>query len=115
MKALTIKQPFAHAIAIGAKLVEYRSWKTDYRGPLAIHAGCAIPRITDWDEVRAHYNIDLPDDQEFVLGAIVATAELINVTGDADTGYEWHLSSVMPLSKPVNCLGKLRLWETDVL
>jgi len=39
MKALTIIQPWATLIAIGAKKIETRSWATKYRGPLAIHAG----------------------------------------------------------------------------
>ena len=39
MRALTLHQPWATLIAIGAKTVETRSWATDYRGPLAIHAG----------------------------------------------------------------------------
>ena len=39
MKALTITQPWATLIAIGAKRFETRGWSTPYRGPLAIHAG----------------------------------------------------------------------------
>lgn len=38
MKALSLWQPWATAIALGSKRVETRSWSTDYRGPLAIHA-----------------------------------------------------------------------------
>lgn len=38
MKAITIWQPWATLIAIGAKRYETRSWSTTYRGPLAIHA-----------------------------------------------------------------------------
>lgn len=38
MKTISLWQPWASAIAYGAKRVETRSWKTDYRGPLAIHA-----------------------------------------------------------------------------
>lgn len=38
MKALTLTQPYATLIAIGAKRIETRSWSTAYRGPLAIHA-----------------------------------------------------------------------------
>ncbi len=38
MKALTLTQPWAHLVAVGAKRVETRSWPTPYRGPLAIHA-----------------------------------------------------------------------------
>lgn len=38
MKALTLTQPWATLVAIGAKRIETRSWSTSYRGPLAIHA-----------------------------------------------------------------------------
>ncbi len=37
-KALSLWQPHAQAIALGIKPFETRGWKTDYRGPLAIHA-----------------------------------------------------------------------------
>lgn len=39
MKALTIHQPYATLLAMGAKQFETRSWYTKYRGDLAIHAG----------------------------------------------------------------------------
>jgi hypothetical protein len=42
MKALTITQPYATLIAIGAKRIETRGWPTQYRGPLAIHAGAGL-------------------------------------------------------------------------
>jgi hypothetical protein len=37
MKAITLYQPWAMLVALGKKQIETRSWKTDYRGPLAIH------------------------------------------------------------------------------
>lgn len=43
MKALTLWQPWASLVAIGAKRVETRSWATSYRGPLAIHAAKVTP------------------------------------------------------------------------
>ena len=42
MKALTIKQPFATLIAKGDKHYEFRSWKTNYRGEILIHAGKSV-------------------------------------------------------------------------
>lgn len=39
MKAITLTQPWATLMAIGAKRIETRSWATSYRGELAIHAG----------------------------------------------------------------------------
>lgn len=38
MKALSLWQPWASAVAVGSKVIETRSWSTSYRGPIAIHA-----------------------------------------------------------------------------
>jgi len=38
MKCLSLWQPWATLIAIGAKSIETRSWYTRHRGPLLIHA-----------------------------------------------------------------------------
>lgn len=38
IKAISLWQPWASLIAIGAKLYETRHWETPYRGPLVIHA-----------------------------------------------------------------------------
>lgn len=43
MKCLTVYQPYASLIAIGAKLFETRGRRILYRGPLAIHAGLKKP------------------------------------------------------------------------
>ncbi len=42
MRALTIRQPWAWAITCGLKRVENRTWSTNYRGPLLIHAGKTV-------------------------------------------------------------------------
>jgi activating signal cointegrator 1 len=39
VKALTVRQPFAQAIALGIKRFETRSWDYGHRALLAIHAG----------------------------------------------------------------------------
>lgn len=44
MKTLTLTQPWATLVAIGAKRIETRSWDTAYRGEIAIHAAKAFPR-----------------------------------------------------------------------
>lgn len=36
VKGLSVRQPWASYIAIGKKTVEWRSWRTNYRGPLLI-------------------------------------------------------------------------------
>lgn len=42
MRAITLTQPWATLVAIGAKRIETRSWSTPYRGPLAIHAAAGL-------------------------------------------------------------------------
>lgn len=44
MKAITLYQPWASAIAIGLKTHETRSWGTKHRGFLAIHASKSVPK-----------------------------------------------------------------------
>ena len=55
MKALSLWQPWASAIACGSKTVETRSWSTKYRGPLAIHAAKRF-RIGEMIHTLAHWN-----------------------------------------------------------
>jgi hypothetical protein len=43
LKAITLWQPWASLVAIEQKRVETRSWPTNYRGPLAIHAAAKLP------------------------------------------------------------------------
>ncbi len=38
MKAISLWQPWASAVALGSKRIETRSWRTHYEGPLLIHA-----------------------------------------------------------------------------
>lgn len=44
LKALTIRQPWVHAILHLGKDVENRSWATSYRGPVLIHAAKGMTR-----------------------------------------------------------------------
>jgi len=100
MKALTLYQPWATLIAIGAKKVETRWWSTKYRGPLAIHAGKLLNFINMRhpdcvlegeiaDRLNQYYNDrnrkGEPDykifrfQNYFPLGEIVATCELVDI------------------------------------
>jgi len=75
MKALTICQPYAELIMCGEKLVENRVWKTDYRGPLLIHAGKSLDYLKRERLKPADY----------VLGAIVGVAVLADCASKHDT------------------------------
>lgn len=53
MKALTLYQPWASLIAIGAKKIETRNWQTPYRGPVVITASLRFDDLKELD--RAIY------------------------------------------------------------
>lgn len=93
MRALTLRQPYATLVALGAKRVETRSWSTAYRGRLLIHAGKATPQ---WGALGG-YGVATDERGPFLatprvgvvtgerqrmplpLGALVASADLIDV------------------------------------
>lgn len=70
MKCITIKQPFASLIAEGLKEYEFRTWKTNYRGEILIHAGKTIDKKAMKKFER--YNLEYP------TGCIIAKANLTN-------------------------------------
>ena len=53
MKALSLWQPWASAITLGLKRIETRSWRTNYRGRLLIHA--AKKKLTNDEYVELAY------------------------------------------------------------
>ena len=44
MKAISLTQPWSSLVAAGEKRIETRSWYTNFRGALAIHASKSCPR-----------------------------------------------------------------------
>ena len=79
MKALTLHQPWASLIAVGAKKIETRPWSTKYRGPLAIHAGKHRPRSW-WSNI--HHN----DDYRYAP-EVIRAATLLDDTMEVDGAY----------------------------
>lgn len=51
MKTLSVKQPHATLICAGIKRVENRTWTTDYRGRLLIHASGDALSFYDFDKM----------------------------------------------------------------
>jgi hypothetical protein len=43
MKAITLRQPWASLVAVGAKRIKTSKQQTSYRGPLAIYASTVLP------------------------------------------------------------------------
>lgn len=132
MKALTLKQPWAWAVAHAGKDVENRSWKPPQSiigQRIAIHAGLARERGALRD-IGLDIDVPLFLDQ----GAFVAVATVAGwVTGEGqfciargvDTflpiassrspwffgTYGWMLTDVVALTEPIECKGQQGLWN----
>jgi hypothetical protein len=126
MKALSLWQPWASAIALGHKRIETRHWSTSYRGLLAIHAAKRWTR--EEREFAAFLPIELPD--VLPLGAIVATANLVDIRRTEDLlpsistteeifgnygpgRFGWILEDIRPLREPVPYPGRQGLFEIE--
>jgi hypothetical protein len=128
MRAVTILQPWAEMIARGVKRVENRTWRTKYRGEIAIHAGKARSCIDAedpwaWPE---RYGVALPQAGDLMFGAIIAVAELVDCVRveDLPAGLRGHAFAAGPwcwvLSgarriEPIGCKGAQMVWTTDLI
>lgn len=121
MKALTIRQPWADAIAHGTKRTENRSWPVPAKHlntRILIHAAAAPSRT-------ARPSSDVPPELTQHMGiwpytrsAIIAVATLVGC--HFDTGccqpwgmegyYHWELADVVALPEPVPAKGALGFW-----
>jgi hypothetical protein len=133
-KAISLLQPWATLVVIGAKTIETRSWSTPYRGRLLIHAslgkagsifandppfsnyiesfkqlpfGKIIGEVTLTSILRVE-DLDLPD------------AEINKLTleekafGDYTKGrYAWLLEDAIAYEEPYHARGHLRLWDLE--
>lgn len=125
MKVLTIKEPWATLIINGYKKYEFRSWKTNYRGKILIHAGMNLEK--DMLERFKDYNL------EYEKGAIIGEAEIVDcilvdeklnkelmninpiVYGRSNhvEEYAWKLENIKKYDKPIYIKGKLGLWNYE--
>ena len=123
MKALSLTQPYAELIRNGTKLIETRSWKTNYRGRIYIHATIGKP-------VKDPVLMELTNGADLDYGKIVCSANLVDcvemtaefidqvkknhkeyVSGIYEIGrYGWILEDVQPVEK-IEIKGHLGLWE----
>jgi hypothetical protein len=87
VKALTVRQPWASLIVDGIKDVENRSWRTNYRGRLGIHAAQRFDQ-----ELMDLYGHLLDDD--LPLGALIGSVKLIDCVNNSRSkvGNWWRLA-----------------------
>ncbi|WP_308745218.1 ASCH domain-containing protein [uncultured Bacteroides sp.] len=126
VKVLTVKQPWASLIVHGIKDIENRSWRTNFRGRILIHASGSHGR---------KFSVDLTDAQtkaafatiaketmfgNMPFGSIIGSVEIVDCVQNhpsiwADNGvYHWVLANPILFEKPIeNVKGKLGLWNYD--
>lgn len=121
------KEAVAALIAAGIKKYEFRTWKTNYRGEILIHAGKGVDKrvMKKFEE----YGLEYP------AGCIIAKAKLVDcIKVDEEfrsvlaqknlkvyssiikhtewEGYAFQLEDVEVL-EPIPAMGKLSIWEMD--
>lgn len=130
MKVLTIKEPFATLIKEQIKGIETRSWKTNYRGEIYIHASKSPIEKKVYERKEL---MDICKNLKFNQGHIICkgnlvdciymTEEFINelkksnkteyICGHYEVGrYAWVIKDI-ELIEPILAKGKLGIWNYD--
>lgn len=143
MKALTVWQPWGQLIVWGKKHIETRDWKTDYRGPLLIHAASSknkatFNRIYNDKALYPHFKkagIETYNDYlKFPRGCIIGAVKLtgcVEMTEDYIDfiknlcpeeyafgyyrvgRYAWTLEEPAIFPEPIPTKGQQRLWNYE--
>ena len=127
MKVISIKEPFATLIKENIKNIETRSWKTNYRREIYIHAS----KVSD--KTRTQELSDLTKNLKMNNGNIIAKATLVDckymdqkfikeikqneteyLCGYYEEGrYAWILKDIKKI-KPIPAKGKLNIWNYEI-
>ena len=130
MKVLSITEPMATLICLGKKKIETRSWKTNYRGELYIHASLTKIR-KEWKDNKELMN--LLDNSSLNYGSIICKCNLVDcvymdndfinkikkdnqeyICGIYELGrYAWILENVEILDTSIKVKGHLGIWNYE--
>ncbi|MCW0484088.1 ASCH domain-containing protein [Gaoshiqia sediminis] len=130
MKTITIKQPWAHLICSGFKDIENRTWRTNFRGRVLIHAGAndnykrsmnLLFSPEQWEYMRAKGGKNLLNYMfagNWNRSAIIGSVEIVDCVQNhpsiwAEKGvWNWVLANPVLFSKPIEKVkGKLSFWD----
>lgn len=124
MKVLTLKQPWATLVAEGIKRYEFRSWKTNYRGKILIHAGIGI----DKEAMKKFAGLNLTFPSKKILAEVeivdclflddelnkkIISENNIVYGSKKREGYAWMLDNIKKINYEKEINGKLGLWNYD--
>lgn len=125
VKVLTLKQPWATLVAEGIKKYEFRTWKTNYRGKVLIHAGAGIDKkeLARFKDLNLEYpskkiiaEVEIKDCLELddKLNDEIIQENNIAYGSKKRTGYAWKLGNVKKIDVDKEINGKLGLWNIDL-
>lgn len=132
MKVLTLIQPWATLVILGEKKIETRSWKTHYRGEIAIHAGKKVDKSVFeepyYKDIFKKYNLT-PDNiiRSSIIGTcsiidVKRTEELVGIISERERAFGnycpdrfgWILDDIKPIEPIRNVKGMLGFWSFDI-
>lgn len=129
MKVLSLTEPYATLILNGCKSIETRSWKTNYRGELYIHASST--KISK-ESLANKELMGLVENASLNFGDIICKCNLVDciymtkdyvekmkndnyqeyICGEYSEGrYAWILKDVKPLDIKIKAKGQLNIWD----
>jgi len=117
--AISIRQPWAWLIIHGGKDIENRTWRTNVRGRVLIHAAKGMTK-REYDEARlfAHrQGVILPPRSQFERGGIVGSVEIVDcVEESASPWFFGPKGFVLRDPKPLPfrpCRGQLNFFKFE--
>jgi hypothetical protein len=134
VRCISLWQPWASLIALGAKRIETRSWSTSYRGPLLIHAAKTTKCMDYCDEEPFGSSLFTGPNaiEDLPLGALVGVCELVDCRstngswieslsdkerafGDFSASrYGWMLHNIRSFPQPLPLRGQQGMWDVEL-
>lgn len=124
LKALSFRQPWASLVLEGRKTLDLRTWKTKYRGPLAVYASLDVEK-----EACAAHGVNIAT---LTTGALVGLVDLVDILPLDESEYDarsaehlngrawreglfgWVLQNPRWLDVPQVVKGRLNLFEVEI-
>jgi hypothetical protein len=120
MKVLTVKNPWAYAVIHAGKDVENRTYKTNYRGRVLIHASKKSDCLDNYSALMAAHSpvceIDaMRKEAGATNGCIIGSVHIVDRVRDSDSRWaeqemwHWVLRHPVIFYKPIPARGMLGL------
>lgn len=125
MKVLTIREPFATLIKDKVKIYETRSWKTNYRGEIYIHAAKARSKASN-ASIASTYLKSRENPEHIICKCLLKNCIYMDEnfikevkknkeeynSGHYEVGrYAWQLEVIEVLEEPIYAKGQLGIWN----